>query len=50
MNIDLHDFFSATLIHDNQIKPVHYLVKHETALRPQEDDFHPIVSRTREET
>ena len=34
---------SATLTHDKQIKPVHFLIKHETVLPSQEDDFHPIL-------
>ena len=34
----------AILTHDNQIKPVHCLVKLETVLPSQEDDCHPILA------
>ena len=34
---------SATLTHDKQIKPVDFLVKHETVLPSQKDDRHPIL-------
>ena len=33
----------ATLTHDNQIKPVQYLVKHETALPSQKNICHPTL-------
>ena len=32
----------ATLTHDKQIKPEHYLVEHETVLPSQKDDWYPI--------
>ena len=36
-----------TLTHDNQIKPAHYLVKHETVLLSQMEDCHPILAEFR---
>ena len=39
----LPQFHFATLTHDNQIKPVLYLVKHETVLSAQKDDSRPIL-------
>ena len=35
---------SATLMRDNQSKPVHYLVKHETVLNSQKVDCHSILA------
>ena len=34
----------ATTTHDNQKKPVHYPVGHETALLSQKDDCHPFLA------
>ena len=34
----------ATVTHDNQIKPVHYLIKHETVILSQKDESHPILA------
>ena len=33
----------ATLTHDNQISPVHYLAKHSVLLPSRKDDCHPIL-------
>ena len=41
---DYMEFRLATLTDDNQIKLVHYLVKHETVLPSQKDDCHPILA------
>ena len=32
----------ATLIHDDQIKLVHFMVRHETVLPSKKDDCHPV--------
>ena len=34
----------CTVTHDNRIKPLHFLVKHETVLFSQKDGFHPILT------
>ena len=34
----------ATMTHDNQIKPVHCLVKHETVHPSQKDEYHTILA------
>ena len=36
--------YFATLTHDNQVKSVHYLVKHETILPSQKDYCRPILA------
>ena len=39
----------ATLTHDNQIKPVNYLIKHKTVLPPQKDHCYLILADFRNE-